>query len=265
MPYTSRPYVLHEASYRQLLDLQPNLAVLPWGATEAHNYHLPYGTDVIEATALGEAAVGRANEQGARCILLPTVPFGNNNQQLTQVVTITMRSRTQQAVLHDVADSLLRQGIDRLLILNFHGGNEFKQMIADIMLDLPIFIMQVHGWQTDPRINDVLEIKGGTHADEMETSLVMHIAPDWVKLEDADAGVPRDFTIKELGDVPGVYIPQDWAMATASSGVGDPSKSTAEKGERILEMLTDALVPMLVALSQAQRGEYPYFIRTWPS
>ena len=55
-----RAHVLHEATYRQLLESQPNVAVLPWGATEAHGWHLPHGTDVIEAKAIAEAAVALA-------------------------------------------------------------------------------------------------------------------------------------------------------------------------------------------------------------
>src|SRR3569623_432560 len=140
-PFTARPFVLHEANLAQLRDLKANVAVLPWGATEGHNYHLPHGTDVVEGNAVGEAAVARANAQGARCLLLPCVPFGNDNMQLAQSATITMRSATQQAVLFDVADSLVRQGFDRLVILNFHGGNEFRPMIRDVMLALPIFIV----------------------------------------------------------------------------------------------------------------------------
>src|ERR1700760_4569598 len=149
-PFRARPFVLHESNYAQAKQLRLNVAILPWGATEAHNYHLPHGTDVIEATALAEAAAERANASGARCVVLPCIPFGNDNAQLTQVATITMRSATQQAVLHDVAESLVRQNIDRLVILNFHGGNEFKAMIRDIMLDLPIFIVQVHAFAVAP-------------------------------------------------------------------------------------------------------------------
>src|SRR5262245_5859450 len=145
--HAAKPHVLHEATYRQLLELKPNVAVLPWGATEAHNRHLPHGTDNLQATALAERAAAVAHERGARCVVLPTVPFGNNNTQLTQVATITMRSRTQQVVLFDVADSLAKQGIDRLVVLNFHGGNDFKAMIRDVMLEVPIFIVQVHGYQ----------------------------------------------------------------------------------------------------------------------
>jgi creatinine amidohydrolase len=263
MPYTARPYVLHEASYRQLLDLKPNLAVLPWGATEAHNFHLPYGTDTIEATAMGERVVERANAQGARCVLLPTIPFGNNNQQLTQVATVTMRTATQILVLRDVADSLVKQGIDRLVILNFHGGNEFKQIMRDVMLDVPIFIAQVHGWNTDPKVRDLLDVKDGTHADEFETSLLMHLTPGWVDLPAADKGEVNPYKLKKVLSTPGMNILFEWASIAPSSGVGDPSKSTAAKGEKMLGMLVEALVPALVELSQAKEGDSPFFIRRW--
>ena len=262
MAQEPRPYVLHEATYRQMLELRPNVAVLPWGATEAHNYHLPYGTDVIEATALGAAAVERAGAQGAKCVLLPCVPFGINHAQLNQVATISMRAATQQAVLHDVAESLVAQGIDRLVVLNFHGGNEFKSMIRDVMLDLPIFIVQVHGWQTDPAMRELLDVPDGDHAEEFETSYMLHVAPELVApLETAGDGATTASKLPAVSGTPGVWVSRDWPTLTESSGVGDPRAATAEKGRRIFELLVEALVPVLVQLSQAARGDFPYVIR----
>ncbi len=263
MPYRARPYILHEASYRQLLDLKPNVAVLPWGATEAHNYHLPYGTDTIEATAMGELAVERANAQGARCVLLPTLPFGNNNQQLTQVATITMRTATQIQVVRDVAESLVKQGINRLVILNFHGGNEFKQIMRDVMLDVPIFIVQVHGYLTVPNLYEKMGLAAGTHADEFETSLIMHLTPEWVDLPSADKGEVTPYQLTKILSTPGLNSLFEWASIAPSSGVGDPSNATPEKGRQIMDLLVNALVPALVELSQAKEGESPFFIRRW--
>ena len=77
-----RSHVLLEANYRQLLADPPNVAILPWGATEAHNWHLPHGTDVIEATSFAEAAAEIASGKGARPIVLPTIPFGNNGKHV---------------------------------------------------------------------------------------------------------------------------------------------------------------------------------------
>ncbi len=257
----SRPYVLHEATYRQLLDLRPNVAVLPWGATEAHNYHLPYGTDVIEATALGEAAVGRAHERGARCVLLPTVPFGNNNMQLSQVATVTMRTATQAAVLFDAAESMVRQGIDRLVVLNFHGGNEFRQIIRDVMLDLPIFIVQVHGYMLAPELYELLDDPGGDHANELETSLMLHLAPQRVApLDTAGDGAATPSKLPALA-APGVWFPRDWKSLTKDTGTGDPRAATAEKGRQAFEMLVAPLVKILVELSAAKNGDFPFIVR----
>ncbi|MCC7192984.1 MAG: creatininase family protein [Phycisphaeraceae bacterium] len=260
MTYRARPYVLHEASYRQLLDFKPNVAVLPWGATEAHNYHLPYGTDVIEATAISEAGVAKANALGAKCILLPTIPFGNDNLQLDQVSTITMRSRTQYAVLFDVADSLVKQGIDRLVVMNFHGGNDFKQMIRDVVLDLPIFIVQVNGYQTAP-YEHLLDDTGGDHANEFETSIMLHLKPEWVSIETAGDGSATPFKLKSFNTTQGVWAPRDWRALTKDTGTGDPRKSTAEKGKKVFEQLVNGLVPVLTELSAAKNGDFPYVVR----
>src|SRR5439155_10107869 len=109
---SARPFVLLQANYRQLLDNKPNVAVVPWGATEAHNYHLPHGTDIIEATEIAARGAEIAQQRGAKPIVLPTVPFGNNEQQLDQVATISITTRTAAAILRDVVRSLSRQKID---------------------------------------------------------------------------------------------------------------------------------------------------------
>src|SRR5256714_14877702 len=144
---TNRPFILHEATYRQLLDYKPNIAILPWGATEAHNYHLPHGTDVIEATAVAARSAQIAHERGAKPIVLPTIPFGNDEQQLDQVATISITTRTAAAILRDVVRCMARQNIDRLLILNSHGGNEFKPLVLDIQCECKSLIVIAHCWQ----------------------------------------------------------------------------------------------------------------------
>jgi creatinine amidohydrolase len=261
-PYTARPYILHEASYAQLKKLKPNVAVLPWGAEEAHNYHLPHGTDVIEGVAVGEAAVELANKAGARCLLLPCVPFGNDNTQLSQIATITMRSSTQQAVLLDIADSLARQGIDRLVILNCHGGNEFSSMIRDVMLAIPIFIVRIHIFQIAPQAYEVLEQKQIDHADEMETSLLLHLTPEWVApLATAGDGATTPSKIPSLIKRPGVWFPRDWEALSKDTGAGNPRAATAAKGAHIFKEIVSAIVPILKDLSAAKNGDFPFVIR----
>ncbi len=259
MTHKARPYIVHEATYKQLREFKPNVAVQPWGATEAHNYHLPHGTDNYEATAMGELAVTQAVARGAKVCLLPTLPYGNDNMQLDQTATITMRSSTQQLVLKDICDSLVKQGIDRLVILNFHGGNEFKQMIRDIMFDVPIFIVQVHGHLT-ASYKDLVHDAGGDHANEFETSLLLHIAPETVDMPSAGDGAETPFKLKTLRG-PGVWCPRDWKALSKDTGTGNPRQATAEAGKKILQRLADPLTELLVELSAGQNGDFPYIVR----
>ena len=71
-----RPYILAETSWKAVSATRFDVAVLPWGATEAHNYHLPYATDVIQADAVAAEAARIAWEAGTRPIVLPAIPFG---------------------------------------------------------------------------------------------------------------------------------------------------------------------------------------------
>lgn len=262
---TARPFILHEATYQQTKDWTPKVAILPWGATEAHNWHLPHGTDTIEATALAEAAATQAAKVDARCIVLPTIPYGNNNTQLTQTATITMRSSTQQQVLFDVADSLVKQGIDRLVVLNFHGGNDFKAMIRDVMLEIPIFIVQVHGYQlAAEQMRAILSDPRAGHADEFETSLLLHLAPEWVApLETAGSGATTPSQLPILTSTPGAWSPRDWLTLTSDSGDGDPRAATPEKGARLMSIMADRLAKLLIELFNAQEGQFPFIIRRW--
>src|SRR5690606_3608108 len=166
-----RPYLLLEANHRQLTAAPPKVAVLPWGATEAHNRHLPYGTDVIEATRIAERSAELAHERGAAVAVLPTVPFGNNEQQLDQACPISIRTATASAILNDVARSLVKQGIDRLVIVNAHGGNQFQPLVRDAQAEHGLLIVVANFYEMVPDVKRAIFEKPGDHADEMETSL----------------------------------------------------------------------------------------------
>ena len=252
-----RPFILHETNLKQLRDHAPRVAVLPWGATEAHGYHLPYGTDVIEATAFAHQAADMATQGGAKVVVLPTVPFGNDEQQLDQVATVSITTATALAILRDVARSMKRQGIDRLVILNGHGGNEFKPMVRDIQAELELLIVVVNFWQLRPDAQKQIIELPGDHADEMETSLLMHLCPNWVVMDQASDGSRNPFTVGGINQ-PGVWTPRPWSASHPDTGSGDPSRATAEKGKRYMDALTPALAELLVGLSKARKGDLPY-------
>nr|HWE94716.1 creatininase family protein [Tepidisphaeraceae bacterium] len=253
----SRPYILHEASYRQLKAHAPSVAVLPWGATEAHNYHLPHGTDVIEATALAARSAQLACEAGGKVVVLPTIPFGNNAQQLDQVATIHFRTSTAAAILTDVAHSLKQQGIDRLLVLNAHGGNDFKPLVRDVQHETGMLIVVANFFQMVPEIEKHIFENAGDHAGQLETSFLLHVCPDLVQMDLAGPGKRVPFALKELSQ-PGVWTPRPWSASHPDTGSGDPSGATAEKGRAYFEAVSETIARVLVTLSKAKRGELPY-------
>lgn len=236
---------------------RPNVAVLPWGATEAHNLHLPHGTDVIEATAVAERAAEIAHATGARVVVLPTIPFGNNEQQLDQVATISFRTATAAAILGDVARSLSLQGIDRLVLLNGHGGNDFKPLIRDVQKQFGMLIVLINFYQVRPELLSEVFAEAGDHAGEMETSLILHLRPEWVDLQSAGVGARVPFAVEGLAQS-GVWTPRPWSATHPDTGAGNPAAATAEKGRRYFEAVSSEVARVLTGISNARRGQLPY-------
>jgi creatinine amidohydrolase len=246
-----------EANHRQLTESPPQVAVLPWGATEAHNRHLPYGTDVIEATKIAERAAEVAFQRGARVVVLPTIPFGNDEQQLDQACTISFTTPTAIAILNDVARSLMRQHIDRLVILNAHGGNQFQPLVRDVQSRHGLLVVVANFYEMLPDVKQAVFEEPGDHADEMETSLLLHLCPNLVELPQAAPGERTPFAIEGLQQ-PGVWTPRPWSRTHPDTGSGNPSRATAKKGERYFAAITNALADVLVNLASAKKGQLPY-------
>lgn len=246
-----RPFILQETNWKTVKQEEYEVAVLPWGATEAHNYHLPYGTDNIQNEFIMAEAAKLAWDRGAKVVVLPNIPFGVNSQQLDIPLTINMSPSTQFQVLRDVANALNGQGVKKLVVLNGHGGNDFKQMIRELSAELPeMFIGQVNWFIVDPNWDKYFE-DVGDHAGEMETSIMMNIVPDWVlPLSEAGDGKAKKLKFKARGEG-WFWAPREWTKVTADTGIGDPSKSTLEKGEAYLNKVIAKISDFLVELSSA--------------
>jgi len=244
---TDKPWLIAETNWKTVREFTYEVAVLPWGATEPHNYHLPYGTDNMESEYVAAEAGRLAWEKGARVAILPAVPFGVQTGMLDLPFAVNMNPSTQEAVLGDIARSLEGQGIRKLLVLNGHGGNNFRQMIRELQPDLALLLLAADWYRaadwdeyfTDP----------GDHAGEFETSAVMHIRPDLVRpLSDAGDGHERKFRLKAMKEG-WVWAPREWSEITEDTGVGNPRLATAEKGARFLEACTRNLADFLVELA----------------
>lgn len=236
--------------WRTVKSSRYEVAVLPWGATEAHNFHLPYGTDIIEADAIANESARKATAAGGKIVVLPTIPFGVNTGQLDIPLTINMNPSTQATVLADVVDSVSRAGIRKFVVLNSHGGNDFKQMIRELQPRYPkIFLCTINFWQIVEQAS-YFEAKDD-HAGEMETSLMLAIAPEHVlPLSTAGKGKARAFRIEALRKR-WAWTPREWTKVTSDTGVGDPARATPEKGKKYFEAVTGEIGKFLVDLSRS--------------
>ncbi len=225
------------------------MAILPWGATEPHNLHLPYLTDSILSHDIAIDAARKAYEtHNVRCMVLPPVSFGSQNPGQRELrFCIHARYETQKCILTDIVASLNTQGINKLLILNGHGGNCFKNMIRDLSIDYPDFIIASSEWYTVVNAKNYFD-EPGDHAGELETSVMMYYHPEFVDLSTAGDGKSKDFAIKSLRERT-AWIPRNWQRISSDTGIGNPSKATSEKGEKFAKDSIDKIVTFLYEFS----------------
>ncbi|MDT0645841.1 creatininase family protein [Zunongwangia sp. F260] len=250
-----RPYVLAETNWKNVKAEDFTVAVLPWGATEAHNFHLPYATDSILAEGVAVESARRAWEQEAKTLVLPTIPFGVNTGQMDVKFCINMNPSTQYAVLKDVVQLLNEHKLRKLVILNAHGGNNFKPMIRELSVEFPdVFICSVNWWQSvdaHPYFQEP-----GDHAGELETATVMHLAPDLVlPLNEAGDGAAKTYKIKGLKEG-WVTAQRKWTEITKDTGVGNPKAATAEKGAAFFSATTSMISDFLKDLHAADLNDF---------
>ena len=243
------PQVLAASTWKAVREAAVEVAVLPWGATEAHNLHLPYGTDTLQSERVAAEAARMASDGGARVVVLPAVPFGVNTGQLDVRLCLNMNPSTQKLLVEDLADRVVRAGVRKLVILNGHGGNDFRQMIRELQPHTALFLCTVNWYScVDPTPYFTTP---GDHAGELETSMMLHLAPELVRpLSEAGDGHAKRFRVRGLREG-WAWAPRQWTSVTADTGVGDPRAASAEKGARYFESVTSKLAEFLIELDQA--------------
>lgn len=246
---TTRPYILAESTWKTVEATPYDVAILPWGATEAHNYHLPYATDSIQCDALAAESARLAWERGAKIVVLPCVPFGVNTGQLDIKLCLNMNPATQAALLADLVHAIAGQGIRKLVIFNGHGGNDFRQMIRELQARTTVFLATLNWYKVgDP--NRVFS-DHGDHAGELETSVMMHVAPTLVRpLHEAGNGKEKRWRLAAMREG-WAWAPRRWTQISADTGVGNPALATAEKGARYSNEVARHVADFLVELAAA--------------
>lgn len=258
-----RPWILAETNYTYTKENSYEVAVLPLGATEPHNLHLPYSMDTREGDLVGEKICEAAHQRGARVVLLPTVPYGTQTNMRAMPLAMNVDPSTLNRFVTDLIESIVGSGVRKILLLNSHGGNDMKPLLRELAGKTPAHVFLCN-WYTvlADQYEEIFEHRDD-HAGEMETSLALAHWPEFVgRNEDgsliADDGqtAPTRFEAINKG---WVSITRPWHLLTTNAGSGYPHAATAEKGKRFMELLVDRLATFLVELSQAEIDErFPF-------
>lgn len=260
-----RPWILAETNYGFVKDRPYNVAVLPMGATEPHNFHLPYGTDTYQADAIGSRVCEAAWNKGAKVVMLPAIPYGTETNQMEFPMSMNVNPSTLAYIIRDIVDSLAQHDVHKLVILNSHGGNTFKPLLREMTGTTPVKIFLCdwfRGISADVQ-SEIFE-EAGDHAGEMETALGLAYFPEFVdtdpetgKITGDDGAVnPTRFDAINNG---WVSISRPWHLLTKNTGSGNPHPGTAEKGQKLMAVIVERLSDFLKELSDSPLDEtFPF-------
>ena len=203
------------------------------GATEQHGPHLPQNTDTLLAQAVA-AEVARQT----RGLLLPALALGYSWVWRDYPGTLSLSFDTLQEVVKDVARSLERGGCRALLILHGHGANTnpVKYALRELTDELELRVLHVcypHVEQLKEAVESEMWSGGNIHAEEVETSMMLHLYPELVRMERAVREYPEPAIEYDMSSLP--------MGALSRSGVfGDATVATAEKGARFEAMWVES-------------------------
>ncbi len=245
-----KPYILEQTNWKQVKSQIYDVAILPWGATEPHNYHLPYGTDSLETAKIAAVAAEKAWQKGAKIMVLPTIPLGVQNPgQIELPFCLHTRPSTQKIIFEDIVRAIYNQGIRKFVLMNGHGGNDFKSLIREIQPQFPKMLITLVEWFKLLDLSEYFEERGD-HANELETSVILYYFPELVlPLNEAGDGKSKQSKLNGFKNKT-AWSPRQWDKVTEDTGIGNPKKATAEKGKRYLEDVTTKISEFFIELAE---------------
>ena len=212
--------------------------ILPLGATEQHGSHLPLGTDNCRAAALAERLAERLPALAA-----PVIPIGCSDEHGGFAGLLSLEAETLAAVIVDCARRMVAWGVQRLVVLSAHGGNGRALALAETRLrqELPMLAVWIPDAMTvcgaavlTIAIEAGLPFNAvGLHAGEWETSELLRLSPEQVRMDRAAPGHTGD-----MDEALATLVANGTRALTATGVVGDPRSANAERGERYLAAQT---------------------------
>lgn len=233
-----------------------DVALLPVGSIEQHGSHLPLDTDSFDAEYLAQQVAAGCGEP--KPLVLPLIPYGVSYHHDDFTGTMSISNETLSRLVYEIGMSAARNGFIKVVIINGHGGNVPALKFAAQMInrDAHIFVCVDTGETSDPDVLDLAETPNDVHAGEIETSVSLAIRPHLVKMDKAKKYVPK-FSSRYLNFSTKRSV--EWYARTAKisrDGVlGDPTRASREKGEKMWAIMVNNLVELVEDLKALTLNE----------
>lgn len=239
---------LSATNLHRIRQRQYEVAVLPTGAIETHNRHLPVGQDWRHTTYVARTACSLAWPDCESVVCLPAIPYGVDCNLMAYPLTIHVSQAAIDAMIRDIITSLRQHGIRKIVIVNGHGGNEFKALIRQIQADLDVFVFLCNWWMVGHDRYKEIFTHPDDHAGEMETSIALELYPELVEPNVAGDGRTHPYRFEALRKG-WVQTSRDFAKINDHCASGNPAEATAEKGRKYLDLSCRRIADFLVELA----------------
>jgi creatinine amidohydrolase len=223
------------------LDFDRLIVVLPTGSFEQHGPHLPFTTDTDIVTAIAER-IERAMPD--RTLLLPTLWPGLSTHHMHFPGTMDVPQSVYIQLVTELGKSISTMGAKKAFVLNGHGGNDtpLRAALRELKTAVPPtrFVFASYWTLATNTLRNVREseLGGMGHACEMETSVMLHLHPDRVKMDRAVRDGPTHTDVYRKADMQigrPVFFVNEFHEVSKSGVVGHPDLATADKGKRFLD------------------------------
>lgn len=241
---------LNDTETRALIARRP-VALLPIGAVESHGDHLPAGTDNILARRLAAALVERIAGR-TPVVLLPVLPFGQVWSLGDHPGSFSLSNETVARIVFEIGQSAKGKGLGALAVINSHFGNvpalrEAQRKLKEEGVMVAVLCYPGAAEPTRRVREKPVAHPAYMHACEIETSYMLHLAPEQVRMDKAAVNYP-EFP-NDFGE-----LAYRWSEFSPSPVLGDPTAATAEKGRLILDVVLDRMAELVASLHARQTG-----------
>ncbi len=234
------------------LPLDDVIAVLPVGAVEQHGPHLPLAVDQAIVDGMVAATLPLLPDD-LPVLFLPTMPVGKSNEHAAWPGTLTFSASTLMAMWTEIGDSVAAAGVRKLVLLNSHGGQIAPMDIVarDLRIKHKMLVVAAN-WFAMGLPEGLLtaeEDRHGIHAGDLETSVMLALHPDLVRMERARNFTPENARLANENRLLGLSTAGKigWQMQdmNAAGAAGDATKATAEKGQRVIDYAARQILNLL--------------------